>query len=669
MSNLTSIFGGEFRPPREQEPDPPEVQIRRKMEEAGITPPDQIHMDGEIHRFKPGTKARGKEDKSGWYVVYPDNIPAGKIGDFYSGVEVIFKCDVGRKLTTSEEMVIARRMTEARRAREVERDKQHQSTAESVRIIWEGAGEASPDHPYLLAKGIHPHGARITGDGRLIVPLYDEHGDLSSLQYIPSEPGAKKLYHSGGETRGKFWRIGSTEDPGVVYIAEGFATAATIHEVTGRPCFVAYSANKLPEVTEIVRRSFDNVTIVADKDQSGVGENYANEAAAKYGARVVLPPMEGDANDYHLSGGDLDALLQPKNDDWLIPADEFAEKPAPISWLIKHWVQDEALMMVHGPSGSGKTFVVLDMCLRIASGMDDWFGNRTKAGRVVYLAGEGHHGLRGRVAAWKTQHGNHSLDMWLSKAGCDLNTPQGYLRVSDALRGLKGSPDLVVVDTLHRFLLGDENSAQDAKTMLDSCNGLMEEFGCTVILVHHTGVNEESQHRARGSSAWKGALDIEISVVPPKGDGPLSIVQRKMKDAEEALPVYADLQSVTIPGWFDEDGDPVSSAVIMEGEAPEREKKDSKVEQHRKLFEQAWWSSGAEDRDGKPYLSRSAMLDYLRTERGLTESSAQAYTKPGRDGKPIADLLLGGVIEHHEHGWILLDQVHAASMMMRRNEQ
>jgi len=259
--------------------------------------------------------------------------------------------------------------------------------------------------------------------------------------------------------------------------------------------------------------------------------------------------------------------------------------------------------------------------------------------------------------------------MWLSKAGCDLNTPQGYLRVSDALRGLKGSPDLVVVDTLHRFLLGDENSAQDAKTMLDSCNGLMEEFGCTVILVHHTGVNEESQHRARGSSAWKGALDIELSVVPSKGDGPLSIVQRKMKDSEEAHPVYAELQSVTIPGWVDEDGDPVSSAVIAEGTPPQQEKKDSKVEQHRKLFEQAWWSSGAEDRDGKPYLSRSAMLDYLRTERGLTESSAQAYTKPGRDGKPIADLLLGGVIQHHEHGWILLDQVHAASMMMKRNEQ
>ena len=50
--------------------------------------------------------------------------------------------------------------------------------------------------------------------------------------------------------------------------------------------------------------------------------------------------------------------------------------------------------------------------------------------------------------------------------------------------------------------------------MLNACNGLMKEFDCSVLLVHHTGVSEEAQHRARGSSAWRGALDVEISVVP-----------------------------------------------------------------------------------------------------------------------------------------------------------
>ena len=229
------------------------------------------------------------------------------------------------------------------------------------------------------------------------------------------------------------------------------------------------------------------------------------------------------------------------------------------------------MIMVHGPSGSGKTFVVLDMMLRIAGGLDEWQGQRVSEGNVVYLAGEGHHGLRGRIAAWKTANRPDRLNMWLSRDGCDLNTAQGYQRVADSLRALHRSPDVIVVDTLHRFLLGDENSAQDTKTMLDACNGLMREFGCTVLLVHHTGNSEEAQHRARGSSAWKGALDTEISVVPPKQQGQaVSVVTRKAKDYDLPAPVYGTLEPTSIPGWFDEDGEQVTSAVFTETEAPRR---------------------------------------------------------------------------------------------------
>jgi putative DNA primase/helicase len=95
---------------------------------------------------------------------------------------------------------------------------------------------------------------------------------------------------------------------------------------------------------------------------------------------------------------------------------------------------------------------------------------------VVYLAGEGHHGLRGRVAAWKQHKAVTALDMWLSRHGLDLNTPQGYQKTADAIRALPNSPEIIVVDTLHRFLDGDENSAQDAKGMLDACAALINEF-------------------------------------------------------------------------------------------------------------------------------------------------------------------------------------------------
>jgi phage/plasmid primase-like uncharacterized protein len=671
MADLSKVLGGPWAPPPEKLVAPPEAQLIDAMRAAGLQPPEEILMDGKIHRFKSGTKgAPGHGDKPGWYLVFGDGIPAGRFGCWRAGMEVTWRADVGRKLTQTEEMSHAKRLAEAKALRDAALERQHQVASETVEKIWTTANPANAEHPYLAKKGIQTHGARITGDGRLVLPLYDEDGTLATLQYIDHEGG--KLYHPGGQTGGKFWMVGSLDEPGTLFVAEGFATAATIHETTDRPVVVAYSASNLVPVTGTLREMYgatQDIVIVADHDQSGVGQRYAEQASAKYGARMVMPPILGDANDYAQAGHDLAGLLMPPADDWLIPADDFCAQPSPISWLVKRWIQSQALVMVHGPSGGGKTFVVLDWCLRMASGTEDWAGHKVRQGNVVYLAGEGHHGLRGRVAAWKHHHKAGKLAMWLSKDGCDLNTPTGYLKVVEQVRMLKDRPSVIVVDTLHRFLSGDENSAQDAKTMLDACNALMQEFNCSVILVHHTGVSDEAQHRARGSSAWRGALDIEISIVPGKEGVPMQIVQRKSKDAELAETIHVELQQVAIPGWRDEDDQQVTSAVIIQAQAPTVTKKDSKIDSHRKTFENAWWASGAEERNGLPYLSRSAMMEYLMQKMNVSETSAKQYIKPSVPGKPIADMLVAEIIESFEHGWIVIDDTQASVMMIRKSER
>jgi phage/plasmid primase-like uncharacterized protein len=670
MADLSKVLGGPWAPPPEKLVAPPEAQLIDAMRAAGLQPPEEILMDGKIHRFKSGTKgAPGHGDKPGWYLVFGDGIPAGRFGCWRAGMEVTWRADVGRKLTQTEEMSHAKRLAEAKALRDAALERQHQVASDTVEKIWTGAQAALPDHPYLAKKGIQTHGARATGDGRLVLPLYDEDGTLATLQYIDHEGG--KLYHPGGQTGGKFWMVGSLDEPGTLFVAEGFATAATIHETTDRPVVVAYSASNLVPVTGTLREMYgatQDIVIVADHDQSGVGQRYAEQASAKYGARMVMPPILGDANDYAQAGHDLAGLLMPPADDWLIPADDFCAQPSPISWLVKRWIQSQALVMVHGPSGGGKTFVVLDWCLRMASGTEDWAGHKVRQGNVVYLAGEGHHGLRGRVAAWKHHHKAGKLAMWLSKDGCDLNTPTGYLKVVEQVRMLKDRPSVIVVDTLHRFLSGDENSAQDAKTMLDACNALMQEFNCSVILVHHTGVAEEAQHRARGSSAWRGALDIEISIVPGKEGVPMQIVQRKSKDAELAETIYVELQQVAIPGWRDEDDQQVTSAVIVQAEAPTAPKKESKLDAHRKTFENAWWGTGAEIREGLPYISRSALKDKLaadgRKPRTIENDLSAAYPE-----KLIGALILSEIISPLEHGWLVIDDVQSSAMMMRKGGQ
>ena len=377
-------------------------------------------------------------------------------------------------------------------------------------------------------------------------------------------------------------------------------------------------------------------------------------------------------------------LAGQQDDDWLIPADEFSAKPAPISWLIKGWLQAESLIMVHGPSGGGKTFVVLDMALRLAAGIPEWCGLKVRPCPVVYLAGEGHHGLRGRIAAWKSHYAASSpapgpLNMWLSRDGLDLNTPAGLAKTRDRIQSLNVKPGLIIVDTLHRFLLGDENSTQDARTMIDACDALQREFGASVILVHHTGVSEDAQHRARGSSSWRGALDIEISVIPGKDGGPLQLVQRKSKDAELSEPLAMRLQRTSIPGWTDEDGQPVTSAVVTHdlaagtagtnGTNSTDQRRDRQLAHEIRRLSNAWRASGRETRSEAPYISRSALIDYLVHREGISPTSAKQYSQAGKPGRMISVLLTAEIVQAHEHGWIVRHEATSASMILQSKGQ
>jgi len=665
MTNLSAILGDNWLPPADKTLASPEVQFIDAIVHAGLNAPRDLVLDGKIHRF---ASDEDKRKKPGWYVGFEEPIPVLVFGCWKAGFTNQKRAETGIKYTPADEMKLLSHIAAAKKLRDAELERKHELAVETVELIWPNCTPASPDHPYLKRKGISTHGARVTGDGRLVVPLFSEEGELSSLQYIDGD--GNKLYHTGGVTGARFWLIGELKQ--TLYIAEGFATAATIHEVTNEAVCVAYSANNLSNVTRIMRAKYgatQNIVIVADNDMSGVGLNEATKASAKHGARVVMPPAIGDANDYAQAGNDLLMLLNPPSDDWLISADDFSAKPAPVSWLVKHWIPEMSLIMVHGPSGGGKTFAVLDWVMHMAGSLPTWAGNKVKPSSVVYLAGEGHQGLRGRVAAWKHKHQASKLNMWLSKSGCDLNTPEGYQKVADQIRALPTNPSIIVVDTLHRFLFGDENSAQDAKTMLDACAALMREFNCSVLLVHHTGVSDEAQHRARGSSAWRGALDIEISIVAARDGQPIEIVQRKQKDAELSDSLYARITPIVIPGWFDEDGEPVKSAVLELVDAPiKATAADNKLMEHRKMFENAWFDSGAEDVKNEPYVSRSAMKEYLE-KQNISKTNAQKMLNPSESSRFMGKLINANILKSTEHGWVVSDKLMAQSMLVMRGSR
>ena len=142
--------------------------------------------------------------------------------------------------------------------------------------IWTASRPADPDHPYLLRKRIHPHHARQIRDS-LLIPLQDARGDFWNLQFI--HPDGQKRFLKGGRTRGLFTVLSDPGKKGRIYIGEGFATMATVHELTARDSVVAFSAGNLPAVASTVRKHFPKAEIVLVADADEAGERCSEQAA------------------------------------------------------------------------------------------------------------------------------------------------------------------------------------------------------------------------------------------------------------------------------------------------------------------------------------------------------------------------------------------------------
>lgn len=236
-------------------------------------------------------------------------------------------------------------------------------------------------------------------------------------------------------------------------------------------------------------------------------------------------------------------------------------------YLVKGWIDRGAFSVVYGESNVGKTFFALDMAMHVAAG-HDWHGSRVPrgdrhAGRVVYVAGEGGHGIRNRIEAIRRER-RHLIDevecdgdFILMPTMLDMTGSDDALHLVTALKDGEICPGLIVIDTLAMaFGGGDENTAKDMGVFVQNCRMIREATGAHVMIVHHSG--KDSTRGARGSNSLRGAADTEIEL---SKDGQLIIAtQQKQRDTGLAEPWVYTLRSVFI--GEDEDGDPVTSCVV-----------------------------------------------------------------------------------------------------------
>ncbi len=265
--------------------------------------------------------------------------------------------------------------------------------------------------------------------------------------------------------------------------------------------------------------------------------------------------------------------------------EELVSRP-PAPWLIRGVLRQQSVSLLYGRRGCFKSFVALDLAASLATDQP-WQGHDiVTGGLVIYVAGEGGGGMVQRARAWSEQHqiAPRNINVrfvtepvvvtatsddvnvliqrirdaigWEPEGSIDEDTGHTYEHET-----AREWPVLIVVDTLARCFVGDENKQQDMGEFIQGIDLLKREFNCSVLVVHHTGRDESHE---RGATSLGGACDTMYRLDADNDEHTLTLTNEKMKDSREPSPIELAYREVTVTRRPADDPDEDLTSVIIE---------------------------------------------------------------------------------------------------------
>lgn len=561
--------------------------FRDILNDKGLVP-SEILADGKLRRC-PTT---GKPHKqNGAYIAHLDSPATLWWCNWESGEQGTFSEVEEKTLSPIERELWRQRQNAIRRQREAECAQRHEAAAQQARSILNASFPCSPEHTYLQCKGIPALGdVRQDHNGMLLIPVMDVSGNVHSLQYIA--PDGTKRFLAGGKIQGGYFCIpGKTEKP--LVLCEGYATGASIHLASDCTVYVAFSANNLPNVANIVRSKFPDAPIVVCGDNDEAGRGKGQEAAQAAQARLALPSFSTgngtDFNDLHQSEGlqevcrQLEAVVYASNNPSLVSLDmgQFLSMPIPErGYLLSPVLPVQGIGIMYAPRGIGKTFAALSVAVAVASGgaVFNWRAPMPK--RTLYVDGEmPATSMQSRLSALVSGMSvpPHTLkNMALITPDLqpcpmpDLSTAHGQALLEPFLKDV----DMIVLDNIATLCrTGKENESQSWQTMQAWLLDLRRR-GITVLLIHHAGKSGDQ----RGTSAREDIMDTVISLRRP----------REYSMAEGAR---FEVHLTKARGILGDDAKPFEANLVTEGNALRwqiKELEDVELEELKRLLSEGY---------------------------------------------------------------------------------
>ena len=293
--------------------------VVRQLEGAGLLLDRDLTFDARIQRWKIAggdAERRGWSRLKEWQSASGQTYIVGAYGVWHGTDDGKQKVEIAKRdglpaLSPADIAAIRAAQKETERRLKEERQVEAKTAAAWSLAVWSRCQPAPADHEYLVRKRIGAHGVRLLGDldglridgvdesnfhrlqssrGALVVPMHDADANVVGIQFIypAGHPRRQKIgrdkefWPKGMAMGGSFGLTGPMRRSGVLLVAEGYATAASLHDATGLPVAYAFSANNLGKVVKAIRQARKSLRLLvcADDDYLTDGNPGVTAAAA-----------------------------------------------------------------------------------------------------------------------------------------------------------------------------------------------------------------------------------------------------------------------------------------------------------------------------------------------------------------------------------------------------
>lgn len=167
----------------------------------------------------------------------------------------------------------------------------------------------------------------------------------------------------------------------------------------------------------------------------------------------------------------------------------FAAAPPPLDYVLPNMVAGTVGALV-SPGGAGKSMLALQLAAQIAGGPDLLEVGELPTGPVIYLPAED--------PPTAIHHRLHALGAHLSA--------EERQAVADGLKRAAEGRRLMVLDTLRRFHIEEENASGPMAQVIGRMEAIAADTGCSIVFLHHASKGAammgagDQQQASRGSS-------------------------------------------------------------------------------------------------------------------------------------------------------------------------